>query len=136
MIIEPGRPIILFDGVCGLCDRFVQFAIRNDPEGKVLFAPLQSEKGKELLQKFGFQENELSFIVLIDGDKSYVKSAAILRVLHYFQGFVRHFVFLSVIPPLISDAVYDVVARHRYNWFGKYEECKLPTPEERKRFLA
>ena len=136
MTIESDRPIILFDGVCGLCDKFVQFVMRHDPDGKVAFAALQSNAGKELLQKFGFQKEQRSFVVLIEGDKSYVKSTAVLRAVRHLPGSVRHFAMLSAVPRFISDAVYDFIASRRYHWFGKYDECIIPTPEERKRFLT
>ncbi len=135
-MIENSGPIVLYDGVCGLCDRFVQFVIRRDPTGCVRFAPLQSDKGKEFLHKFALQEKELSFIVLVEGESCHIKSAAVLRTLAYLNGPLRAFTALRFIPSSISDTVYDVVASHRYTWFGKYEECKIPTAEERKRFLS
>jgi predicted DCC family thiol-disulfide oxidoreductase YuxK len=136
MINESGRPIVLYDGVCGLCDGFVQFIIKRDTEAHVRFAALQSGIGKELLRTFGLPEGELSFIVVIDGEKSYVKSAAVLEVLRYLPGAWSYLTLLRFIPASISDFAYDFTARNRYKWFGKYEACVIPTHNEKKRFLS
>ena len=136
MINEPGRPIVLYDGVCGLCDRFVQFVIRRDRTETVQFAALQSETGKDLLRTFGLPEDELSFIVVIVGKNSFIKSAAVLEVLRYLPGVWSYLALLRFIPAAISDVVYELTARNRYRWFGKYDVCVVPTESERKRFLV
>ena len=135
MINEAAGPIVLFDGVCGLCDKFVQFILKHDTRERVRFTPLQSERGRELLQSFGLADTGLSFIVVIDGEKHYVKSAAVLHVLGYLPGIWGSFALLRVIPATISDLVYDYTARNRYKWFGKFDACVIPTASERKRFL-
>ncbi len=136
MINESGRPIVLFDGVCGLCDRFVQFVIKRDSAEVVRFAPLQSGIGKELLHKFALPEGNLSFIVVIDGEKSFIKSAAVLEVFRYLPGVWSYVALLRFIPVSISDLVYEFTARNRYKWFGKYKACVIPNEGERKRFLS
>jgi len=136
MMNEPGRPIVLFDGVCGLCDKFVQFVIRHDHAEAVRFAALQSETGKDLLRAFGLPESELSFIVVIEGKNSFIKSAAVLEVLRYLPGVWSYLALLRYIPAAISDLVYEFTASNRYHWFGKYDACVIPTDRDRKRFLS
>lgn len=122
--------------MCGLCDRFVQFVIKKDPAGNVRFAALQSETGKALLRKFGLSEHELSFVVFLEGEEIWIKSAAVLRTMKYLEGGWRALAFLRTIPAPVSDIVYDFIARHRYSWFGKYDQCIIPSPDTKVRFLS
>lgn len=131
----PSHPIILYDGVCGLCDRFVQFVIMRDSTGKITLAPLQGETAIVLLEKFQLPLATLSTVVLIDGEKCYIKSSAVLRSLRYLDGPWKFFTLLRIIPTPLSDLVYDFVARNRYRWFGKFDACLIPSPERRNRFL-
>ena len=136
MINEPGTPIVLFDGVCGLCDRFVQFVIRHDRGGIVRFAPLQSEVARELLRGAGLPEEGLSFIVVIEGKNSFIKSAAVLEVFRFLPGIWGTLAMLRYIPAAVSDVVYDITARKRYALFGKYDACVIPTESQKARFLS
>jgi predicted DCC family thiol-disulfide oxidoreductase YuxK len=129
------QPVILYDGVCGLCDRFVQFIITRDPSAKIKLAALQSESAIELLQKFHLPTTVLSTVVLIEEEKSYIKSAAVLRSLSYVDGAWKFLTILRIIPTPISDFVYDFIARNRYRWFGKFDACIIPSPEIKSRFL-
>jgi len=129
------QPVILFDGVCGLCDRFVQFIIARDSSAKIKLAPLQSDSAIALLKKFHLSEEALSTVVLIEEEKSYVKSAAVLRSLRYLDGGWKIFTILRIIPTPLSDIVYDFIARNRYRWFGKFDACVIPSPEIKSRFL-
>lgn len=129
------HPVILYDGVCGLCDRFIQFIIARDSSAKMKLAPLQSESALALLQKFHLPAAALSNVVLIEEEKCYIKSAAILRSLHYLDAPWKFFTILRIIPAPISDFVYDFVARNRYWWFGKFDACVIPSPETKSRFL-
>ena len=129
------EPIVLYDGVCGLCDRFVQFVLKRDSSGRVKFAQLQSERGKELLRKFGLPEEELSFVVLVEGERCSVKSSAVLSTLRHLDGAWKVASYLKIVPRIISDVVYDVVARNRYSWFGKYDVCVIPDKSMMNRFL-
>ncbi|WML39797.1 thiol-disulfide oxidoreductase DCC family protein [Neobacillus sp. OS1-2] len=126
--------IILFDGVCNLCDRSVQFIIKRDPQGKFKFAALQSEIGQELLKKHGFKSTISSF-VLIEKEKVYVKSGAAIRVSKQLYGIWKMSTIFLVIPPFIRDKLYDVIAKNRYKWFGKKDSCLLPSPKWKNRFL-
>jgi predicted DCC family thiol-disulfide oxidoreductase YuxK len=127
--------IILFDGVCNLCNGFVQFVIRHDKKGVFRFASLQSAYAASLP---GLEEgvvSELSTVVLQDGDRYHFKSTAALRIARMLGfPFSLAYVFI-ILPVLLRNAIYDWIARNRYAWFGKRDACWLPTPELKSRFL-
>jgi predicted DCC family thiol-disulfide oxidoreductase YuxK len=127
--------IILFDGVCNLCNSSVQFILRRDKAGRFLFASLQSRVGQQYLQKFGLPADELHSFILIENGKAYSRSSAALRVLRQLGGGWKLFYVFRILPAFIRDGVYNLIARHRYQWFGKRESCWLPTPELKSRFL-
>jgi predicted DCC family thiol-disulfide oxidoreductase YuxK len=127
--------IVLFDGVCNLCNRSVQFILRNDRKRKFKFASLQGKTGQALSQQHGIGLNELNSFVLIDDGKVYTRSTAFMRVLKNLGGGWAFFSFLIIIPVFIRDAVYNWVARNRYNWFGKRDSCMVPGPAIKDRFL-
>lgn len=129
------HPVVLFDGVCNLCNGFVQFCIERDKKGKLKFASLQSGVGQELLAQFGLKGAPLSTVVLIEGNQYYTKSSAGLRVLKHFGGFWQLFYGLMIFPKPLRNWVYDYIAKNRYKWFGKKESCWMPTPELENRFL-
>ena len=127
--------IILFDGVCNLCNGAINFIIKHDPKGIFKFASLQGETGKQLLAQHNIDPQETDSIVLIDNDQVSVKSSAALRIAKNLnQGYPLLFGFM-IIPTFIRNGVYDCIAANRYKWFGKKESCMLPTPELRSRFL-
>ncbi len=130
------KPILLFDGVCNLCNGITRFVIRRDPApGRFLFAALQSESGQRLLREHGLLSDELDTFVMIDGDRAYERSTAGLRVLRRL-GLPWSLLYgLIVVPRPLRDMVYRFIARHRYRWFGKRETCMMPTPEIESRFL-
>ncbi|MBM4385176.1 MAG: thiol-disulfide oxidoreductase DCC family protein [Deltaproteobacteria bacterium] len=128
-------PILLFDGVCNLCNGTVQWVIAHDPEARIRFASLQSEAGRALVAKHGLPPDAMDTVVLVDGERHWVKSSAALEVLGRVGGAWRLAALLRFVPRPLRDAVYDVVARNRYGWWGKREECWVPTPELRARFL-
>ncbi|WP_426492787.1 thiol-disulfide oxidoreductase DCC family protein [Hymenobacter sp. 102] len=129
--------IILFDGVCNLCNGFVQFVIRHDAAGRFRFAALQSEAGQALLRQHRLPTpTEPDSVVLVMGDRAYMHSAAALRILRGLTGGWRWLAGLGLlVPRRLRDAVYRLIARHRYQWFGRQEACWMPTPELRARFL-
>lgn len=133
---ETGSHIVLFDGVCNLCNGFVQFLIRRDPQGRFKFASLQSESGRQLLQDYGYSEYPLTSIIYIRGDRSYEMSTAVLQIMNSLGGIWSLAGVLRVIPKGIRDRVYRFIARRRYLWFGKKEACMVPTPQLRQRFLS
>ncbi|NGQ97121.1 thiol-disulfide oxidoreductase DCC family protein [Brevibacillus sp. SYP-B805] len=127
--------ILLFDGVCNLCHQAVQFIIRRDPHGRIHFASLQSEAGRQLLERYHLPQTYLDSIVLVDDGKIYTQSTAALRIARKLHGWWPALYLLILVPRFIRDPFYRWVARNRYKWFGKREACLLPTPELRKRFL-
>ena len=129
------NPIILFDGVCNLCNGAVQFVIKNDKKGQFRFAALQSEIGNELSKKYGLPTDAMdTFVTIVDG-KSYTRSTAALKVASLLGGFWSFAYIFIIIPPFIRDGIYNWVAKNRYRWFGKKDPCMIPTPELRERFL-
>lgn len=130
-----GNPVILFDGVCNFCSGVVRFVIDRDEEGVFRFAPLQSEVGKKIQDHFSLSGEDFDTFVLVYGGKAYIKSTAALRVLRLLGGLWKYLYVFIVIPAPIRDAVYDFVARNRYKWFGKKDECMVPGPDIRRRFL-
>lgn len=126
--------IILFDGECNFCDQSVQFIIKRDPKGYFKFTSLQSEIGKESLNKYNAPKDIDSF-VLIEDNSCYVKSSAALRVCKKLRGAWKLLYVFLVLPKNFRDFFYEIIAKNRYKWFGKKESCRIPSPEERKRFL-
>jgi len=129
------RPVILFDGVCNLCNAGVRSIIKKDKKKQFRFASLQGEKGQTFLQQFNLPVNDLNSFVLIEGDKAYIKSTAALRIAKLTGGFWKILYGLIIVPRFIRDAVYNLIARNRYRWFGKKNECMIPTPELKDRFI-
>ncbi len=134
--IDSQLPIILFDGVCNLCDGFVQFVIRHDKKQQFKFTSLQSDVGQDLRTKYFPTVRDLSTIVLIDEHhNTYTQSDAILKILSTFGGLWRFTKVGFIIPKKWRDYMYNWVAKNRYRWFGQSEQCMLPTPVLRSRFL-
>lgn len=129
------NPVILFDGVCNLCNGSVQFVIKHDKAGLFTFASLQSEAGQKLLNEYQIPGTDLSSFILIQDEKAYTKSTAALLVVKQLKGVVKYLYIFRVIPTFIRDGVYNFVARNRYRWFGRNESCMIPSPELRARFL-
>ena len=127
--------VVLFDGVCNLCNGAVQFIVRHDPHGHFKFAALQSETGREMLRRFGQPLDVINTIVLVDGDRCYAQSDAALRIAAGLGGAWRLLGGLRLIPRPLRDRGYRFIVDHRYRWFGKREHCMVPTPELRARFL-
>ena len=126
------HPVVLFDGVCNLCNRAVQFIIRRDPAGTFHFASLQSDAARTLV---GPRATALDTFLLWEEGNVYDRSTAALRVARRLRGPVRLLTVFVVVPRPIRNAVYNLIARRRYQWFGRREECMVPTPELRARFL-
>ena len=131
-----GTALLLFDGVCNLCNGFVNFLIDHDPHGQIRVGALQSEAARPYLEAFGLDPEALDSVVLIERGQVYRKSTAALRVARRLEAPwpLAYYAFIAVPRPL-RDAVYDVVANNRYDWFGKRDSCRMPTPELQERFL-
>ena len=129
------KAVILFDGVCNLCNASVNFVIDRDPGGHFVFSSLQSEAARPLLQRHRLAQNALDSIILIETDRAYTHSTAALRIARRLKGPWPLLYAFIVVPRPVRDAVYRVIARNRYRWFGKSETCRVPTPALRRRFL-
>ncbi len=127
--------IVLFDGVCNLCNRTVQFIIRNDPKAKFRFASVQSESGQLLLRQLGLPLDRFDSLVYITDNKFYLKSTAVLTILSKLGGGWQFFHIFKIIPVFLRDMVYNFIAKWRYKWFGQRENCMVPAHEYSDRFL-
>ncbi len=128
-------PILLFDGVCNLCNASVQWILAHDPAGKFKFAALQSETGQKLLQQHGLGTEQFDTVVLVVRDQIFLRSDAPLEIARLLGGGWSLFYIFKILPRFLRDAAYNVIARNRYRWFGQREECMLPRPEWKERFL-
>ncbi|MGN6495087.1 MAG: thiol-disulfide oxidoreductase DCC family protein [Agriterribacter sp.] len=129
------HPVVLFDGVCNLCNSSVQFIIKKDKNKQFYFASLQGETGQALLKKFQLSTNHFNSFILVKDERVYTKSTAVLKLLKMLGGWWKLLYAFIVVPPFIRDAIYSFIAVNRYRWFGKRESCMLPTPDLRERFL-
>ncbi len=129
------QSIILFDGVCNLCNSSVQFVIKHDKNNLFKFASLQSTAGQSLLKQFQLPQQDFNSFILIENEKVFLKSTAALRVAKQLKGPVKLLYGFIIVPPVVRNAVYNIIAKNRYKWFGKKESCMIPTPELKERFL-
>jgi predicted DCC family thiol-disulfide oxidoreductase YuxK len=134
--LSPGRHIVFFDGVCGLCDKTVRFLVRHDRRDRLRFAPLQGETARRVLPPLGGRPEELDTIYVVTAaGKLLQRSRAVLFAVTALGGGWRLLGILRVVPRPILDLGYRLVARLRYRLFGRFETCSIPSPEERSRFL-
>jgi len=136
ILMIQNHPILLFDGICNLCDGLVKFIIKRDRRSKIRFAPLQSAAGQSLLLKSGLPANELNSVVFIKGEKYFLRSSAILQLLKELGGGWKLFYIFIIIPPFLRDFLYNITARTRYRIFGKKESCMVPSEELSGRFIS
>ncbi|HWJ90318.1 MAG TPA: thiol-disulfide oxidoreductase DCC family protein [Flavisolibacter sp.] len=128
-------PLVLFDGVCNFCNRSVNILIRHDKKNCFRFAALQSPAGQALLKKHGLDPNSFTSFVLIEGEKIYTKSTAVLQLTKHLPWYWKGLQLLRLMPRSVRDAFYDWIARNRYRWFGRKNACMMPTMEQRKKFV-
>lgn len=126
--------IILFDGVCNLCNGFVQFIIKHDQKAVFKFAALQSAAGQTLLAKHKITE-DLKSVILIKEGKVFTQSAAVLKIAVQLGFWWKFFYIFCIIPPVIRNAIYRLIAKYRFKFFGKSDNCMIPSPEIENRFL-
>lgn len=135
-ILPENKKIILFDGVCNLCNNAINFVIEHDKKDVFRFVSLQSDIGRKMVIERGIDPDILDTIILIDpGVAYYEKSTAALKIAKELSGgysLLKHFLFL---PEIFRDGIYSLVAKNRYKWFGKKESCMIPTPELKAKFL-
>jgi predicted DCC family thiol-disulfide oxidoreductase YuxK len=129
------KVIVLFDGICNLCNGAVRFLIQRDKRNIFLFASLQSDAAQQLLKKYGLNPDAFDSIVVIDQGNVYERSDAALKIASYLGRFWSWLVIFKILPRFFRDGVYNIVARTRYRVFGKRAECMIPTPELKDRFL-
>lgn len=129
------KKIVLFDGVCNLCDRTVQTIIKHDKEDVFRFAPLQSDIGLQIVNERGIDTENLDSVILIEpGVAYYNKSTAAIEIAKHLKKY-RWLRYFKPLPEGFRDLIYDLIANNRYNWFGKKESCMIPTPELKDLFL-
>lgn len=133
--IQPGERVVLFDGVCKLCNGWARFLIRHDSEQRFRLASVQSSQGQALLAWGGLPTDHFDSMALIENGQMLLRSDAVLRVLAQLPGAWRHLAWLRVIPRPLRDWCYDRIARNRYRLFGRYEQCLLPSADHARRFL-
>ncbi|MEX0929067.1 MAG: DCC1-like thiol-disulfide oxidoreductase family protein [Balneolales bacterium] len=127
--------IILFDGICNLCNSSINFVIDRDSGQHFRYSALQSKKGQQLMKEHNFSSGDLTSIVLIEENGIYVKSAAALMIARKLTFPWPLLYGFMIIPAFMRNIVYDIIARNRYRWFGKQNECRVPTPELKELFL-
>ena len=128
-------PILLFDGHCNLCNAWVQYVVKRDPSSTIRFASLQSGAGRRLLEEHKIDVNYIDSLVLFEEGRFSMSSNAALRTFSYLDGWQKHVIILAVVPRSLRDLIYRFIAKNRYKWFGRREQCMVPTVELSKRFL-
>jgi predicted DCC family thiol-disulfide oxidoreductase YuxK len=129
------HPVILFDGVCNLCNASVQFIIKRDKKQIFRFAALQSQFGQKVVDSFNLSEKKIDSVILLENNSVKIKSEAALRIAKQLGGIYSLLYVFIILPKFIRNSVYDLIARNRYSWFGKQESCMIPTPELKRLFI-
>ena len=129
------KEIILFDGVCNFCNFWVNFVIMRDKKDLFRFAALQSEKAKELTNEFNFDNSKQDTFILIDGENIYTKSTAAFKICKQLSGPIKFLFPFIIFPKYFRDFIYDLIAKNRYKFFGKRKSCRVPTMEDKLKFL-
>ena len=129
-------PILLFDGHCNFCNAWVRLIVNRDNTRKILFAPLQSPVGRKMLEEHQIDVNYADSLVFFEEEGFSLSSTAALRIFSYLNGWERHLQLLAIIPRPLRDTFYHFIAKSRYKLFGRSEQCMIPTPELRERFLT
>lgn len=134
-VLKAGKSLVLFDGVCNLCNGIVQFLLKRDPGERFVFASLQSATGQSILEHFHLPASEMKSLVLIEKDQVYLRSDAALQIARRLNGLWPLLYAGWIIPRPVRHRIYDWIATNRYRWFGQSEQCLLPKPEWKERFL-
>ncbi|GGE95999.1 Predicted thiol-disulfide oxidoreductase YuxK, DCC family [Chishuiella changwenlii] len=129
------KKIILFDGICNLCNQSVQFVIEHDKQKQFLFASLQSNYGQNFLKENNFDTTNFDSMVYVENEKIFTKSSAPLNIAKHLSAKFSWLGIFLIVPKPIRDVIYKFISKNRYKWFGKQESCWLPTPELKARFL-
>ena len=132
----PHQPLLLFDGVCNLCNSSIQYILKKDTKNQFKFASLQSDAAKQILLQFDKDNSDLDSIILIYNNRVFSKSTAALKVAEILGGFLSLTLIFWIVPKPLRDWAYDHVAKNRYKWYGKRESCMVPTSELKSRFIG
>ncbi|MCS4436503.1 thiol-disulfide oxidoreductase DCC family protein [Aquiflexum gelatinilyticum] len=135
MRIQDRFDIILFDGVCNLCNSAVDFVIRRDKNDRFKFGALQDNATKSILKDYKINEGYIDSIILLRGNEVFYKSKAALEITKNLGGFWPILYVFNIVPSVIRDPIYDWIAKNRYKWFGKKQTCRIPNSMEREKFL-
>ena len=136
MDLPENKKIILFDGVCNLCDNMVNFIIKNDKKDIFRFVAQQSDLGQEILKHIGVNPADIDSIILYEpGIAYYYKSSAAIEIAKHLRGIFNLGIVFKIIPSALRNPIYDYIARNRYKWYGKKDQCMIPTPELKAKFL-
>ena len=122
---DKNKPIIFYDGTCNLCNGLVQYINKRDKKGILRYETLQSVFGNKILEEHNLLVDNIDTIVLQEGDKIYIKSTAVFRIIHHLGGFLRLILVFKLLPVRLNDFLYDLVALKRYQWFGKRDHCPV-----------
>ncbi|SHM68077.1 thiol-disulfide oxidoreductase DCC family protein [Flavobacterium xinjiangense] len=134
--LPKNKKIILFDGVCNLCDAAVQFVIKHDKKDDFRFVALQSDLGQEIIKHIGINTKNIDSIILYEpGIAYYYKSEAVLEIAKNLSGIFYFATIFKILPTKLRDQIYDYIAKNRYKWYGKKESCMIPTKELKSKFL-
>jgi predicted DCC family thiol-disulfide oxidoreductase YuxK len=125
--------LVYFDGICGLCNKFVDFLLRKDKKHQLRFTPLQGHTASQRIPTYTSAPPDS--VIFETKGKIYFQSGAAIRILYTLGGFWKLSIVFLIIPAFLRNAVYKFIAQNRYKWFGKKESCRIPSPEERKYFL-
>lgn len=134
--MNQSKSIVFFDGVCNLCNASIDFIIKRDRHNKFLVGALQDGFSKGLLSKHQVKEDYLDSLVLLENGEIFYKSTAALKIARKLSGLWPVFYPLIILPTWLRDPVYDFIGKNRYSWFGKKNTCRIPTPEEKSKFLS
>jgi predicted DCC family thiol-disulfide oxidoreductase YuxK len=127
--------VILFDGVCNLCNGAVNWVIKHDKQNRFKFASLQSDYGRQVINRFQLNSGYLNTIVLLDNDRVYLRAEAVLRILKHLEGIYSVAYIFNVLPSPILSFFYNIVAKYRYRWFGKKDSCMVPDVSVKQKFI-
>jgi len=134
--MRPDDKVVLFDGVCGLCNIWMQFLIKHDKHSLFKLCSVQSPEGQAILKWLGLATDTFDTMLLLEGETAYTKSDAFLKVIAQLPQPWRSIAILKMFPKVFRDWIYDRIAKNRYRLFGRYEQCLTPAKEHQKRFLG
>ena len=129
------QPVILFDGICNFCNSAVNFTIKRNKKANICFAPMQTAAGQKLLQQYNLPPDDMQSFIFIEKGIVNKQSTAALKVCRHLRGLWPLCYGFMIVPKFIRDGIYNWIAKNRYKWFGVRQECMIPTPEVKARFL-